>query len=391
VPCAKERSTRRLLGGRINLMPNKLSKQEFLKRSKKSFKKSFSKYDYSKVKYINQSTKVKIKCTKNNHGYFYQVPMSHMKGFEGCTKCRDNYPYDTKSFIVTCKKRFNRRYDYSKVDYINNHTKVKIICNKHKLLFEQRPKSHLGRNEQGCNLCKKYKTYTTKLFIKISKEVHGDVYGYHLVKYKHTKKYVNIVCQTHGIFKQYPGSHLQGRGCFKCHIDTIAGTNKRSPKEWIKIFKKHAKLRKYKFFGDTIINAHIPMNVKCKDHGIFKVAPMHLRNGIGCSACSSSLVEEEIANYLNKIKIDFKRYKTFSNCKYKRLLPFDFYLPKHKLLIEYDGRQHFEPIYGGTKLKKQKMRDKIKNAWSKKNKYTLLRIPYWLDYKFEITKVIRLK
>ena len=35
------------VGGRINLMPSKLSNQEFIKRSKKSFKKNFSKYDYS--------------------------------------------------------------------------------------------------------------------------------------------------------------------------------------------------------------------------------------------------------------------------------------------------------------------------------------------------------
>ena len=391
-PCPCQRMFNKgTLGGRIDLMPKKLSKNEFIKRSKKSFGKDSSKYDYAKVKYVNNSTKVKIKCKKNNHGYFYQVPWSHMQGFEGCTMCRDNYPYTTKSFIAACKKKFKNKYDYSKLEYVNNNTKIKVICNKHKLPFEQRPKNHLHHEEQGCNFCKKHKVYNTKLFLQLSKEIHGDLYGYHLVKYKGSKLYVDIVCKVHGIFKQQAGDHLKGRGCFKCHIDNIAGSNKRSPKDWVKIFKKHAKLKKYKYFTNTIVNAHVPMKVECSDHGIFKVAPMHLRNGIGCSACSSSLVEEEIANYLNKIKIDFKRYKTFSSCKYKRLLPFDFYLPKHKLLIEYDGRQHFEPIYGGTRLKKQKMRDKIKNAWSKKNKYALLRIPYWLNYKSEISKVIRLK
>ena len=34
-------------------------------------------------------------------------------------------------FIEKCKERFGDLYDYSKVDYINNDTKVIIICPTH--------------------------------------------------------------------------------------------------------------------------------------------------------------------------------------------------------------------------------------------------------------------
>lgn len=42
-------------------------------------------YDYSKVLYINWSTKVEIMCKE--HGCFYQSPNSHLSG-NGCPKCQ---------------------------------------------------------------------------------------------------------------------------------------------------------------------------------------------------------------------------------------------------------------------------------------------------------------
>ena len=42
------------------------------------------------------------------------------------------------------------KYDYSKVEYVNNHTKVCIVCPKHGE-FWQTPKAHL--NGQGCPKC----------------------------------------------------------------------------------------------------------------------------------------------------------------------------------------------------------------------------------------------
>lgn len=42
------------------------------------------KYDYSKVEYINASTKICIICPE--HGEFWQTPMAHLRG-HGCPKC----------------------------------------------------------------------------------------------------------------------------------------------------------------------------------------------------------------------------------------------------------------------------------------------------------------
>ena len=60
-------------------------------------------------------------------------------------------------------------------------------------------------------------------------------------------------------------------------------------------------------------------------------------------------------------------------------LKYDFYLPKHNILIEYDGEQHFEPIFNWDTEKsfsQRKKYDKIKNNYAIQNNYILIRIPY---------------
>lgn len=56
----------------------------------------------------------------------------------------------TEEFIKKAKEIHGDIYDYSKVDYINNNTKVLIICKKHGE-FQQNPLKHV--NGQGCNNC----------------------------------------------------------------------------------------------------------------------------------------------------------------------------------------------------------------------------------------------
>lgn len=105
----------------------------------------------------------------------------------------------------------------------------------------------------------------------------------------------------------------------------------------------------------------------------------------GCPNCSGSSGENEIAYFLNKLNIDFFMEKSFFGCDYKQKLLFDFYLPEYETCIEFDGKQHFEPIrFGGIteevakdNFKIQKIKDKIKNKYCDINNLKLIRIPYW--------------
>lgn len=67
-----------------------------------------------------------------------------------------------------------------------------------------------------------------------------------------------------------------------------------------------------------------------------------------------------------------------------RQLPFDFYLPKYNLCIEYDGEQHFSPTtiggisieQGQLNFERLQINDQIKTQYCKDKGIQLLRIPY---------------
>ena len=56
-------------------------KEEFIEKARKIHG---NKYDYSKVEYINNKTKVCISCPE--HGEFWQTPDHHLRGC-GCKLC----------------------------------------------------------------------------------------------------------------------------------------------------------------------------------------------------------------------------------------------------------------------------------------------------------------
>ena len=169
-----------------------------------------NKYDYSLVNYINNSTKVKIKCNCCGK-YFMQVAGSHLK-HDGCF-CYKNDRKSLKQFIEEANKVHNNKYDYSKVKYINSQTKVCIICPEHGE-FWQRLADHL--NGKGCPKCASNMQSDTENFIRRAKEVHGDKYDYSKAVYKSSFEKVCIICPEHGEFMQTPHHHLEGHGCKKC-------------------------------------------------------------------------------------------------------------------------------------------------------------------------------
>lgn len=170
-----------------------------------------NKYDYSKVRFINSSTKVCIICPI--HGEFWQTPNTHTQG-GGCLKCAQEPKITLDEFIAKAKIAHNNEYDYSLVEYKNTITKVKIVCPKHGI-FEQKPIEHL--KGQGCKHCSDDARRKTKeQFILEANKVHNNYYDYSMVDYKQSRKKIKIICPIHGLFEQTPHHHLEGIGCSKC-------------------------------------------------------------------------------------------------------------------------------------------------------------------------------
>ena len=127
------------------------------------------------------------------------------------------------------------------------------------------------------------------------------------------------------------------------------------------------------------------MSFKCSKCGHIFISTVHeLTTGDGkvCPNCEATYAkgEAKIKNFLDKRRINYKKEKTFKECRHKKALRFDFYLPDYNCCIEFDGKQHYEVVnyFGGEKgYIERKRNDSIKNEYCKKNNISLLRIPYF--------------
>lgn len=127
--------------------------KDFVSRSRKIHG---DKYDYSKVEYSSSKTPVEIIC--DEHGSFFQKPEKHLIG-HGCPYCCKNHRDTTESFVKKARKVHGDRYDYSKVEYVDQHTKVCIIDPVYGEFWQQ-PISHL--NGRDCYSRRAGKCYITK-------------------------------------------------------------------------------------------------------------------------------------------------------------------------------------------------------------------------------------
>lgn len=320
-------------------MVKKLTLEDFIKKSRKIHG---NKYDYSSSIYVNTSTKICIKCPK--HGIFKQLPSSHLMG-NGCPKCANEEKGRKKAstknnFIIKANEIHKGKYDYSKVKYVNNHTKTCIICPEHGE-FWKTPNNHL--NGQGCPHCSlltksnKVKSKTSD-FISKAKLIHGDKYDYSKVNYVNSKIKINIICPKHGEFHQTPNSHLQGQGCPKC-----VGLNKTND-EWIDEARA-IHHDKYDYSNVIYINAKTKINIICPIHGEFSQTPSAHLDGHGCPKCGnlSSIAEDEIFNFLKRLNPQQRNRTILKNNE------IDIYIPSLKLGIEYNGLLWHSELYNRDK------------------------------------------
>ena len=195
----------------------KLTKEQFIEKSRKVHG-GF--YDYSNVNYVNSSIKVKIICPQ--HGEFTQTPHNHLYGYK-CIKCglqasSQKARKSLDDFISQANAIHNNKYDYSKSIYINNRTKVKIICPTHGEFMKTPTKHLLG---QGCPKCSsklisENQTKDIELFITEANKIHNNKYDYPDRNYVNARTKILINCPIHGLFSQTPDSHLHNHGCPKC-------------------------------------------------------------------------------------------------------------------------------------------------------------------------------
>lgn len=257
-------------------------------------------------------------------------------------------------------------------EYIACDKKLKFKCSLGHI-WETKP-YYLVNNNTWCPQCNKSNKDNIDTFKKIAIENNGECLS---------NKYVN--CKTKLKFK-----------CGKGHIwESIAHDVKYS-KVWCPYCSNSKKLtieqmqeiaieRGGKCLSEMYINSHTKLLWECKEGHQWEAKPCDIKNSNKwCPICNESHGENMIEKYLTHNQIFHLREVKFDDCKNHYKLPFDFYLPDYDIIIEFDGRQHFEPVnfYGCSDERalethiNLKRNDEIKNIYCKERNIKLIRIPY---------------
>ncbi len=376
----------------------RVSQDEFIKRAEAAHPHGL--YDFSKSIYSGQNELTQFYCRYHKQDYKI-LPVNLWRG-AGCYDCGVNKSASSQSlnyseFLAKCLDSHEDDYDYSMVDYVNASTKVIVGCPEHGT-WEVLPSNHMY-GKSRCPVCSSrdagkkrsvVNTKDTEWFVSKAQKVHGFKYDYSNTKYKNSREKLWIDCtiDEHGPFEQWPRIHLEGKGCPICGRESAAALARLSPEEIISRFTEIHRGR-YDYSQAEIYGTDSYIKIGCPEnnHGPFKQKVSTHLEGKGCPKCSLSKGETAVARILEKNEIDFEVEFGIKDGIDSKILRYDFLISGQKILLEYDGEQHYRPVtFGGMSEEKAievhnliKSRDERKNVWASENGYKLIRIKYDQD------------
>jgi Zn finger protein HypA/HybF involved in hydrogenase expression len=275
------------------------------------------------------NNRTKVKIICPEHGIFEQTPYKHLNEGQKCPKCR-RFKKTINEIISDFKSVHGLKFDYSKVIYVNKKTPVIVICKTHGE-FTISPKDHLNGN--GCSKCAG-KGKTTEDVIDEFKIKHGEKYDYSNVKYRKNNIKLEIICKEHGMFYQTYNTHKKGHGCPKCSTIKNSEKKKKSLNEFL-IKGNSIHNNKYNYDNVSFNLVKDKVEILCEEHGSFKqTVDSHLR-GYGCPLCGDKYTKtiSIIWNLLNDNNIKFE----INNNRILNKKEIDIFIPSKNIAIEYNG------------------------------------------------------
>ena len=211
----------------------------------------------------------------------------------------------TKIFINRLIKIHGDKFNYSKVNYINNHTNVEVICKKHGSKFMLPVNLLKGCDCKSCSSeqtainRKNQPKYNLQSFIQKSQQIYGaDKFDYSkciITKGRLSKPI--LICKIHGDFVTNANDHLSGKsGCPNCRRN-----KKKTITEILNEFKlAHGTFYDYSAF--KFINIKVKGTIICPKHGYFYQTPEVHKNGSNCPKCvAETYISKKEIYWLNNI------------------------------------------------------------------------------------------
>lgn len=332
-------------------------------------------------KYSGAFEKIKCKCTICGN-IFERVPKEMTgKYLKGCPRCGINrrnankiIPYETfKSKLDLLDNNIEIIGEYKN---ISTKTSFKCLTCNHK--WEAQPFRILEGH--GCPKCANNLKYTQDEYSNLLKKYHGNnisIISNYINAHTNAKFKCNI-CEY--VWETKPSHLVVTDERFRTSCPNCFGTIKRTHEEFIDLINK---INPNIIILGKYINNQTKIECKCKKcDGLFSMKPCHLIDGHGCRHCNSSIGENEIKKYLDEHNIKYEPQKYFNDLKGvgNRVLPYDFYLTEYNILIEFQGKQHENPVeyFGGLEtFEVLKEHDRRKKEYAQKNNIKFIEIWYY--------------
>lgn len=348
--------------------------------------------------YINNVTKLSVTHNVKHCGHTYEVKPNTFLNGRRCPKCSLANRRPPKP--MTNLEWLEKLNDLGNGEYICEDTYVKATeyvtlvhiggsCGGNK--YKVKPTDFIrGSRCPKCSRDEGTKKHTKSNSDWI-KEVHdlvGDEFTF-LEDYKGTHnpikvRHNKVECQHE--FKIAPKDFAKHRRCPECSRKAKMKTNR----EFLEQVRS--------LVGDeyTFTEVYNGDNKKISVvHNVcgyeYSTTPNNFINGTRCANCNRSKGELAIIEVLESLGVPFEEQKTFPGLKNIKPLRYDFYIPNMGILIEYNGRQHYEPVdyFGGEyAFKNQVKNDTLKRQYAEDKNYTLLEIPHTIKDIDDINEII---
>lgn len=334
------------------------------------------------------SFKIKYRCLKHPNE-IQSISWSNFKMGRGCKFCGIEKIAKKLSTPTEKVRKIFEDHDFQIVslpDKISYTTKIPVKCNLHPDVIQNLSLRNL-KEYCRCQFCSGRRLYAPD----IKKEIEEK--GFEWLNYTENIKktsMIEIKCKKHNEISRITIEQLkknkESNLCEKCQKEqNTRGNGKHTFSEVKKLFEEEG----YTLLSEEYINCHTKLHYLCPKHGEQEITLEKFQSGQRCPSCRSSKGEWKITEYLKAKEIAFVPQKKFKDCKYKAMLPFDFYLPDFNACIEYQGIQHYQAVpfrqkrtkenylKAEEKLKIQKECDLIKKQFCKDNQISLLEIKYY--------------
>ena len=330
--------------------------------------------------YINARTKILHKCNICN--YEWEIKPSHILNGTCCPNCfseRQKLKRKTHEQFIKDVSIVNNNITIIGI-YNGSKNPIECKCNKCGYMWNPTPSDILSGN--SCPKCAKNMRKTNDEFVNDMNGINPNIEI--IGEYVNANTPIKCKCKicNHQWEPKPTNIYHNKAGCPICAMRKLSETKRMPQKEFEKIlYERHNNeiiaLENYK-------GSHVRIKFKHVVCGYtWDTTPSSIIFiGTGCPVCNISHGEKLIKIFLENNKILFsqqKRYEGLLGLKNKKL-SYDFYLPQYNLLIEFQGKQHEQPIeyFGGEeKFKIQQEHDNRKREFAKLHNINLLEIWYY--------------